>query len=174
MRIILFLSFILLVNTAIFAQQIDLYKTPLEELELRDRLESDESFLQMLCSKGKGSHLPEKQKENRRVRLLLYKAIQANDETVKAKYTCSTKEGTPVAGYVIVEKGKAKLIIDASRDKFGSLRVHSYDCNKLLIGDYGFDENKKKMIFTPVQKDENFDKRIPFFQCQTENKELVF
>ena len=181
MKKILALCFLLLASFAAQAQKAEspaARQTPPEQLKLRDELEADQSFLKILCSIGRGnkSLIPDAEKENIRIRWLIHQASRAEDKTVKAKFTCSTKEGTQVTSYIIVEKGKTKIIIDASRDEFGSLRVHSYECEKLTVGAYGYDENKKAMIFTPAAKDEKPDGKLPFFQCQTSSpdKSLVF
>jgi len=172
MKRILFSFFFLLATVTTFAQKTDTRQITPEEIKLRDELEADQSFLQILCNRGKSSRLPDAQKENLRVRWLIYEASRT-DKSVKAKRTCSTIEDTPVVSYLIVEKGKTKLVIDASRDKFGSMRVHSYNCDKLLIGSYEFNKDKNEMTFKPLSREE-VGTNVPSFQCQAADKSLVF
>lgn len=173
MKKILFAVFFLLATVTTFAQKTDTRQITPEEIKLRDELEADQSFLQMFCNNlGKSSRLLDAQKENLRVRWLIYEASQT-DKSVKAKRTCSTIEGTPVISYIIVEKGKAKLVIDASRDEYGSMRVHSYNCDKLLIGSYEFNKDKNEMTFKPLSREE-VGTNVPSFQCQAADKSLIF
>ncbi len=172
MKKILFSVFFLLATVTTFAQKTDTRQITPEEIKLRDELEANQFFLQIPCNLGKSSRLPDAQKENLRVRWLIYETSQT-DKSVKAKRTCSTIEGTPVVSYIIVERGKTKLVIDASRDEYGSMRVHSYNCDKLLIGSYEFNKDKNEMTFKPLSREE-VGTNIPFFQCQAADKSLIF
>jgi hypothetical protein len=96
-----------------------------QELKLREKLEKDSSFTLIPC-----------RSPNNEVRLLLYNAAKSgsNNETVKAKMICGTKEGTKVPSYLIVSKGKITYFVDTSRDKFGSMRFYSKTCESLTLG----------------------------------------
>jgi hypothetical protein len=146
----------------------ELRQTPPEELKLRDELEADQSFLKLLCRVGEGGQAPSSAaaKENLRIWRLVYEAARDAAQTVKAKYTCSTVEGDPITTYIIIEKGKAKIINDASRDYFGSLRVVSSNCDEFIVGTYRYHKNKRMMKFKPAAGGK-FDGKSPSFQCRT-------
>jgi len=142
---------------------------PQSEIVLRDELESDNSILQIECWRWP-RQLKEETKRNRR---LAFEAIYSK-AAVKLKQTCSSREGTPATSYLLVENGKAKLIADYSRDRFGPVRVLTYPCEEVLVGSNDYDTEKSKWVFEPnIGKKEMRDK-IPFFLCKSGTSELIF
>ena len=174
MRKILFLCFFLALIAQSFAQKSETREIPAEDLKIRDALEADPSILLSDCAAGRRPFSKISEKETVRVRMLAYEASLANDKIVKLKKICSTVEGTKIASYLTVENGRIKIISDYSRDRFGPARVFTRDCRELRLGTYNFDETKKAMIFTPVAKKEDLGENIPFFECVSENRNLVF
>jgi hypothetical protein len=136
-----------------------------QELKLRDELEKDSSFKETDC---RGL--------NNEVRLLLYNAANSESKnvTVKAKKICSTLEGDPIPSYLSVNKGKITLVIDTSRDEFGSMQLYSKTCESLTLGTYVMvkDEKGSRSEFKPIHnsdKDEIKDKVSFVLRC--ENKQ---
>lgn len=99
--------------------------------------------------------------------------IESN-KSIKIKNSCPTKDDGPFANYLIVENGKAKLIVDRSHRRYGSPQVFTYECTKLLTGLYEYDQKNSAMVFIPVANKESLGKNMPYFQCKTENREFVF
>ena len=149
-----------------------------EDVKKRDALEADPAV--QLLEYGRRKNFADAEKADKakqeaiRLRLLAYEAFRDGDKTVKLKQTGSTIEGTKVASYLIIENGKAQYIADYTRDKFGGWKFSVYDCGKLLIGTYGYVESKRAMIFTPVEKIEDLNGEIPYFECHAENRQFVF
>lgn len=147
----------------------DTRQVPSKELQLRDNLENDKSIMRTECWRR-----PRQLEETMRARFLAYDAIISKDKTIKLKQVCSTVEGTPVASYLIIEDGKAKLIADSSRDPWGYMRVLTYECDGFSAGNYNFDEKKKGMVFASVGDKNELTGNMPFFQCKSGNRTFVF
>lgn len=172
MKNILFLSFLMLLSFPVFAQKDAAGEIlPPDKLELRTKLESDKSILELDC--GRKQSL-EALKENSRIKLILYRASLRDDKTAKAKWRCSSLEATPMVGYLLVENGKISYIADFSRDEFGGYKFEKYDCNKLTIGTYGLNDKRSTYVFTPLDNADLEGKTNLGLQCTTENREFVF
>ena len=114
-----------------------------QELKLRDELEKDASFKQISC-----------RQPNNEVRLLLYNAANSDNKNapVKVKRICGTIEGDPIPSYLTVAQGKITLVVDASRDEFGSMQIYSKECKSLTLGTYIMvkDEKGSRREFRPI------------------------
>ena len=176
MKKVLFLCFFLFLISTTFAQEIKTAQLSPEKLKLRQELESDQTMLEINCDRfDRDKNIQEIQKENSRIKLLLYKASQTSNKTVKARRVCSSVEGTVAADYLIVENGKISFFIDYSRDRFGGFKFDKYDCANLNIGTYEAQTKggTTEMVFTPFGE-KDLDGKTLSLQCKTESREFVF
>jgi hypothetical protein len=137
-----------------------------DERKLSDELEQDKSFLQVGCTltftEEFGPNYLEARDEDNRIRLSLYAAVRSRKGIVKAKQICPKREGDTFVDYLIVEQGEIKLVKDYSRGSFGSLRVYSYTCGKLVLGSFELLEGNRFPAFQPIA-----DENIPAAKSKT-------
>ncbi len=180
MKTALFSFLLLLAGIPVFAQNTQKPTLSLEHLRIRTELERDKTITPISCglytevdSKRPTAQTEIKaQKENSRVKLLLYQASKTKDQTVKAKYTCTSVDKTPVSTYLLVDKGRVRYIEDLTRDSSGGLRVNQLTCVNLLIG-YLAKTAEGSYEFKPFE-DENYDDKIIVLQCKTADRTFIF
>src|SRR5215203_528114 len=142
MKTVLLSVLLLLAGIPVFAQNAQKPTLSPEHLRIRTELERDKTITPINCGlytevdlKRRNAQTEIKaQKENSRVKLLLYQASKAKDQTVKAKYTCTSVDKTPASTYLLIDKGSVRYIEDLTRDSSGGLRVNQLTCVNLLIG----------------------------------------
>lgn len=181
MKKVLFLVLLLLAGIPVFAQNSQKPKLSPEHFRIRTELERDKTITPINCGlftevdlKRKNAQTEVKaQKENSRVKLLLYQASKAKDQTVKAKYTCTSVEKTPVNTYLLVDKGSVRYIEDLTRDSSGGLRVNRLTCINLLIGYLAKNTEGTSYEFKPFE-DENYYDKIIVLQCKTADRTFIF
>lgn len=153
-----------------------------QELKLRDKLEKDSTFKVVSCSviltkeNLEGKALEARQFSNR-IKLLLFEAAQSSNpkETVKVKKICSTREGDQIPSYLTVNQGKVTLVVDTSRDKFGSGQIHLKDCENLTLGNYVWINSGYE--FQPIQNNDKSkitDKATLVLRCESKQKDESF
>lgn len=174
----LLFCFILMTSISALAQGNETVCLSPDQLKLRADLENDKTILQIIYGESgkigvKSLNAENAEKENSRIRLLIYQASRTADKTVKGKKKAFSKEGTPMVGYLIVENGKTAYIADYSRDKFGGFKFIKFDCIKLFIGTYAINDKKSEMIFTPLE-DKDLNGKTLALQCQTKNQSFIF
>lgn len=177
MKITLFSLLFLFLSFPVIAQKPTL--SP-EHLRIRTELERDKTILPIKCGlytavdakRPKAQTEIKAQKENSRVKLLLYRASKAKDKTVKAKYTCASMENAPVNTYLLVDQGTVRYIEDLTRDATGGLRVNQLTCNDLLIGHLV--KNKGGSYEFKPFENENYENKIIVLQCKTADKTFLF
>lgn len=181
MKKVLFLGILLLAGIPVFAQNIQKPKLSLEDFRIRTELERDKTITPINCGlyteidrkRPKAQTEVKAQKENSRVKLLLYQASKTKDQTVKAKYTCASVENTPVNTYLLIDKGSVRYIEDLTRDSSGGLRVNQLTCKNLLIGYLAKNAEGTSYEFKPFE-DENYGERIIVLQCKTTDRTFIF
>ena len=181
MKIAFFSFLLLLLSFPVSAQDSQKPKLSPEHFRIRTELERDKTITPINCGlftevdlKRKNAQTEVKaQKENSRVKLLLYQASKAKDQTVKAKYTCTSVEKTPVNTYLLVDKGIVRYIEDLTRDSSGGLRVNRLTCINLLVGYLAKNAEGTSYEFKPFE-DENYGERIIVLQCKTADRTFIF
>lgn len=181
MKTVLLLVLLLLAGIPVLAQDSQKPKLSPEHFRIRTELERDKTITPIAC--GLLTEIDAKipnaqksvkaQKENSRVKLLLYQASKTKDKTVKAKYTCTSVENTPVNTYLLVDKGSVRYIEDLTRDSSGGLRVNRLTCVNLLIGYLVKNTEGTSYEFKPFE-DENYGERIIVLQCKTADRTFIF
>lgn len=139
-----------------------------EERKLHDELEQDSSITQISCKEENPNLIFfGARKFSNQVKMALHKASASNDSVVKARKLCSTKEGTIIASYLLVNKGKITFIADYSRDGFSSGRILSETCDSLALGSYVWikDEKGARYEFQSASKTEK-DKVTFMLRCE--------
>jgi len=141
-----------------------------EERRLRDELEEDTSILKMDCVpfsalEARNAKELAARSLNNRIRLALYDAARSGMGVVKAQRRCGTDEGDPVVSYMIVEQGKIKFVDDYSRDSFSSRRVYAKTCDKLVLGLFVENKDKREIVFRRLT-DESKDKVAMILKCE--------
>ena len=180
MKTALFSFLLLLAVVPLFAQNTQKPKLSPEHLRIRTELERDKTITPINCGlftevdlkRPKAQAEVKAQKENSRVKLLLYQASKTKDQTVKAKYTCTSVDKTPASTYLLVDKGIVRYIEDLTRDSSGGLRVNQLTCVNLLIG-HLVKNAEGSYEFKPFE-DENYGDRIIVLQCKTADKTFIF
>lgn len=180
MKIALFSLLFLFSSFPVVAQNTQKPTLSPEHLRIRTELERDKTILPIKCGlytaidakRPKAQSEIKAQKENSRVKLLLYRASQAKDQTVKAKYACTSIGNTPVNTYLLVDRGIVRYVEDLTRDSSGGLRVNQLTCKDLLIGQL-IKNAEGSYEFEPF-KDENYRDKIIVLQCKTADKTFLF
>ena len=181
MKKIFFLSLLFISGIPVFAQNIQRSSPTTDDLMLRKELENDKTILQITC--GLFTEVDEKnmnaaemiksQKENSRIKLLLYQASKTKNETSKAKYTCATGGGVETVNYLTVQNGSARFIEDLTRDASGGFRINRMTCKNLQIGYLA--KNKSDTSYKFMQfKNENYGDKIIVLQCKTAERTFLF
>lgn len=181
MKKLLFLGLLLLAGIPVFAQKSETPKLSPEHFRIRTELERDKSIVPITCGlfteidlkRPNAQNSVKAQKENSRIKLLLYQASKTKDQTVKAKYTCTSIENTPVNTYLLVDKGSVRYIEDLTRDSSGGLRVNRLTCINLLIGYLAKNAEGTSYEFKPFE-DENYGDKIIVLQCKTADRTFIF
>ena len=180
MKTALFSFLLLLLNFPVFAQNTEKPALSPEHLRIRTELERDKTITPINCGlytevdskRPKAQAEIKAQKENSRVKLLLYQASKTKDQTAKAKYTCTSVENTPVNTYLTVDKGVVRYIEDLTRDASGGLRVNQLTCKDLLIGHLV--KNAGGSYEFKSFEDENYGDKIIVLQCKTADRTFIF
>lgn len=180
MKTVFFSLLLLLPGFPIFAQNVPKQTLSPEHLRIRTELERDKTITPISC--GLYTEIDVKrptaqteikaQKENSRVKLLLYRASKTRDQTVKAKYTCTSVDKTPASTYLLVDKGRVRYIEDLTRDSSGGLRVNQLTCKDLLIGHLV--KNATGSYEFKTFEDENYGDKIIVLQCKTADRTFIF
>jgi hypothetical protein len=152
-----------------------------EDERLRMELKSDRSVLQISC--GLFAPIDENiqysqnrmrvQRENSRVRLLLYEASLGSDKKVRARMNCTGDAAAQTPYYMIVEQGKVKYMGDYIPDGKGGLLLDSFNCERLNIGTLTARELGGALEFTPLA-DRNYADKVLILQCQSGTKSFIF
>ena len=175
--------FLMLMMTAfpVFAQNAPRVKPSVEHLTLRRELENDKSIMTIACGllteidakNPKAKNQIKAQKENSRIRLLLYQASKSKDQTVKAKYTCASGGGASASNFLLVDKGVTRYVEDLTRDKSGGFRINQLTCVDLKIGQLTKTAEDISFSFTPFE-DENYGDKVIVLQCRTAERTFIF
>lgn len=181
MKKLIFLGLLLFAGIPVFAQDSKTPKLSPEHFRIRTELERDKTIMPITCGlftaidakSPNAQNSLKAQKENSRVKLLLYQASKAKDQTVKAKYTCTSIENTPVNTYLLVDQGSVRYIEDLTRDASGGLRVNRLTCKNLLIGYLAKTGEEISYGFKPFE-DENYGDKIIVLQCKTADRTFIF
>lgn len=181
MKLALFSLLLLLAGIPVFAQNTQKPTLSPEHLRIRTELERDKTVTPISCGLYTAVDLKrptaqteiKAQKENSRVKLLLYRASKTKDQTVKAKYTCTSVDKTPASTYLLVDKGVVRYIEDLTRDSSGGLRVNQLTCKDLLIGHLVKNAAGTSYEFKPFE-DENYGDKIIVLQCKTAERTFIF
>ena len=187
MKRILLLILVLLVCLPVCAQKISRssdwkkVKIASEDEKLRAELKEDRSVLQISC--GLFAPIDENiqysenrsrvQRENSRVRLLLYEASLSPDKKVRTRMNCTGEAAAQTPYFMVVEKGKVKYMGDYVPDGKGGLRLDSMFCDKLNIGILAATEPGGVLQFTPLA-DQNYAGKILILQCQSGTRSFIF
>lgn len=181
MKKILFSAVLLIFAIPAYAQDAQRTMPSMEHLMMSRELENDKSvqaincglFTEVDAKKPDADAMRRAQKENSRVKLLLYQASKTKDQTFKAKYSCASGEGKEVVNYLFVKDGKARFIEDLTRDGSGGYRINSLTCKDLQIGYLEKGRGKISYEFKPF-KDEKYGDKIIVLQCKTADKNFLF
>ena len=180
------LLFVLLISFPVFAQKTtrpvmkEVRISP-EDVKHRRELSADQSVLSLTCgffeAINKGGQYSESQlrtqRENSRIRLLLYEASRATDQTVKAKMQCANVGGNDAPFYMVVDKGKVKYMGDYIPDGKGGLRLDSLYCDRLNIGTMVARPEDGILDFAPLAPPYNTDK-VLILQCKSGTRSFIF
>ncbi len=181
MKKIFFLILLVVSGIPVFAQNIQRSSPTTEHLMLRKELESDKTILPITCGlftevdakNPNAAEMIKSQKENSRVKLLLYQASKLKNESLKAKYTCATGGGIENVNYLTVENGRARFIEDLTRDASGGFRINRMTCKNLNIGYLAKNKSEASYKFMPF-KNENYGDKIIVLQCKTPERTFLF
>lgn len=176
-----FLILLFVSGIPVFAQNVQKTSPSTEHLMLRKELESDKTILPIACGlfteidakNPNAAELIKSQKENSRVKLLLYQASKTKNESIKAKYTCATGGGVETVNYLTVENGSARFIEDLTRDASGGFRINRMTCKNLNIGYLAKNKSDASYKFTPI-RNENYGDKIIVLQCKTAERTFLF
>lgn len=139
-----------------------------DDKRLIESLKTDVEFQEIRCWREETENNPEVT-----IRRTALEAFRLADREAKLKRTCHTIEGDPIFSYLIIKDGKASVVVDTTEDKFGSKQFFRYQCGRLAIGKYFYDENARKRIFEEIKDGDKKD-RIIVLQCVAEEKEIIF
>lgn len=165
---------ILLIFCLVFIQTVSGQRTKeslsAEEQKLSDELRQDQEYVQVSCERRQVVINPDKDTS---YRLKSVQAFQGEGEIQKLKKSCGTIEGDPITSYLTVEKGKARVFIDASQDKFGPKRVYAYQCSALDIGIYFNDLKAGTMVFQKIDAGAGKDQKL-VLRCLADSRDIIF
>ena len=142
-----------------------------DEIKLKEELRADKEFFQVDCRGRRPADEPVE--ADAKTRLKVFEAFESGNKSSKLKKTCSTIEGDPIYSYLMVEDGKASVVIDTSEDPFGAKRVFSYRCDDLAVGRYFHDEKARKFVFERVETGQLKDWQF-ILRCSAGEREFVF
>lgn len=182
MKKILFLCILFISGIPVLAQDVGRKMPTVDHMMLSKELANDKSIQPITCglltdADVKNKPNPENwlkaQKENSRVKLLLYQASKTKNQIVKAKYACESGGGATSVNYLTVENGNARFIEDLTRDASGGFRINRMTCKNLSIGYLEKDRQEVSYKFKPF-KDENYGDKIIVLQCKTADRTFLF
>lgn len=181
MKKLLFLIFLLISAISVLGQDMQRKSPSVEHSMLSKELAEDKTITAITCGlfteidmkKPNAADMVKLQKENSRVKQLLYQASKTKNQSVKAKYSCAPGGGIETVSYLTVERGTARFIEDLTRDASGGNRINQMTCKELNIG--YLEKNKQDVShkFKPF-KDENYADKIIVLQCKTASKTFLF
>lgn len=187
MKIILPLMFVLLVSFPAAAQKRTVSANQkkvwisAEDERLRGQLKNDKSLYTLNCGLFEviSPNTPfsqsriNAQRENTRIRLLLYEASLARDKTVKAKMQCDNVGGNDSPYYMLVENGRIKYMGDYIPDGKGGLKLDSLYCDRLKIGAFAARPEDGILDFKSID-DSAYGDRALILQCQVGERSFIF
>jgi len=154
-------------------------KLPPEQQQLRDRLESMSSIVQLTC----GLMMPilpgeiyesdgrKRQMDNSKYRLSFYRTA-IHGGTAKLSYICSTDEGHMTRDYLLAQNGKYTRIADFSRDPFGGNRFITWECTDLRLAHHV--KKPDGEIVIELLKETEIRGKVLWLSCNTNEGRIAF